>query len=265
MPAYQPRPYAPSELRSLYIDLDKTAQELADRYNVSKLTMRRWLQEEGFTKQVKVSWDESLIDETCPIFNYLMGLAATDGYVDLNSYRLSIRLQSYDKKVLDNLSKHFKLSTGVRLYKRGEVADLTLPSKNLINVAASVFNVTRQKTYNLCVPEKFHSEDCLRMYLRGVIDGDGNVRIEGKKSLNIRLYCGSETFVDGLLRLINTQFSYDCKKSYHKCRGKSYPGFTLHGKRSFELALWLYAGLPLFRIERKFEKFEVVYKSRMKI
>lgn len=257
------KPYDPQILKSLYIDQNKSAKELAVIFGKTKKAIQHWIFNEKLRKQVPVFWDESLIDYKCPIFNYLMGLAATDGCIDSNSFRLSIRLKAYDRQVLDSLSKHFRLSTGVRLYRNNAVADLTLPSKLLVKVAES-FNVTKQKTFTLEVPRSFYSDECLRLYMRGVIEGDGSLKINGQ-GISVRLYCGSEKFVEGLIDLIQNKFNFSVKKKFQKTKDKLYPGFEFGGLNAIVFLEWIYKDYPSFRIERKFERFNTVCKNRMKI
>ncbi len=254
--------YDLEELKRLYLQESKTAAEIAEILRVTKKAVQHAVNLAGLKKQVPTSWNESKIDKTDPVFNYLMGLTATDGHIDLDAYRLSIRLLVKDRKPLDALAEYLSLSTGVRLYRHDELADLTIPSKLLIQYVETEYKITRQKTFTLETPTRFHDDDCLRMYLRGVIDGDGSLAVyPSKRGATVRLHCGADKFVDGLLEFINKRFSYDVKKSFVTVRGTKYPGFHFSGTRALEFLRWLYEGHEAFRIERKFEQFTSVHPA----
>lgn len=246
------RKYDINLLTNLYLDNNMTAQQIADQLGVTKKAIQHAVNNYGLKKVTKVTFDESKISRECPIFNYFCGLMATDGYIDLNSYRASIRLKSHDSNALSALADHFNISTGIRTYRAGDVSDLTLPSKDLISYLDTNYHIGRQKTFNVSVPDSFYSDDCLKLYVRGVMDGDGSIRKSKTGKVTGRLLCGSELFVDTLLVHLDTKTSTHIKKV---TRSGKYYGFELTQGQSQDILNWMYTGHEEFRIERKYKRF----------
>lgn len=232
-----------------YITMRKPARKIADELGVKYGRVDRWISSHGFygLKTFKNICNEAKFCYTDPVFNYYAGLIATDGYVDRNSPRVSLRLSGEkDKEVLEELAKYFEFTGEIRKYR--DSFDLTVSSPKLVLELSDRYGITNAKTFNVPFPSEFYNDTCARMYCRGVIDGDGYI----SKSGCFKLYCGSEIFVEGFISFLNKRFRWSIRKTYVQ---KKYPGFSLYGKRSMEFFDWIYSGIEGFRLYRKYERY----------
>jgi hypothetical protein len=144
------------------------------------------------------------------------------------------------------LANYFEFTGEVRLYNKSY--DLTLTSPKLVNELFYHFNVTPAKTKTLKFPNCFFDDICASMFFRGVIDGDGNIR----KDAGVRLYCGSNDFIDGSIAFLKSRFSWNINKTYVR---KKYPGFSLSGTKAKQLLDWMYRYETTYLNERKYERY----------
>ncbi|KZR59137.1 hypothetical protein [Pseudobacillus badius] len=107
------------------------------------------------------------------------------------------------------------------------------------------------KTFEVAAPRSFHSDDCMRMCMRGFIDGDGHIKWSDKRPANngiVRMFCGSLHLVIGLTSILNSK-GIDAEIRYLR---KIYPGFELRKEPSRKLCQWIYSGYEDYRLEEKF-------------
>lgn len=91
------------------------------------------------------------------------------------------------------------------------------------------------------------------MYVRGIIDGDGNIKWSDKRPSGngiVRMFCGSLNLVIGLVSILKSK-GIDADIKYHR---KVYPGFELRKEPSRKLCQWVYRGYEDYRLEEKFIK-----------
>ncbi|GEA16795.1 hypothetical protein E308F_30410 [Moorella sp. E308F] len=235
-----------------YLVKRKSAQQIADELGVKYGRVDRWIAKHGFygKKTYLNSCDETKFNYKNPIFCYYAGYVATDGYVDKNTPRVSIRSNDVCAKGLfENLANYFKFTGEVRQY--GKSYDLTISSPKLIQELYNHFKITPAKTKTLEFPDSFYNEVCERMFCRGLVDGDGNIKNNG----DFRFYCGSEAFIDRFIDFLNKKFNWCINKTYVR---KIYPGFTLTKSKAKLFLNWCYCGYNSFLLSRKYEKFLLV-------
>ena len=106
------------------------------------------------------------------------------------------------------------------------------------------------------VPSTFHNEDCARMFLRGVLDGDGNVHLIKSRSKSnfgntvgctFRAVKGSLDFIQGVIDLINTHLPTACSLSWATVRGVKYPKLEMTKGDSALFFDWVYRGFVDFK------------------
>jgi hypothetical protein len=211
--------------------------------------------------KIKFTVNESKFQESDPIFMYYVGLIATDGYIDVKNNRVSLRLKNNDSyRVLTLLMNYFEYSG--RLFKYGDNYEFRITSVKLIQILNELNIPSIDKTFNLKVPNSFHSESTLRMYLRGVHDGDGNVhRAMSKYKKHYtggswRLLTGSFGFIEGICKLINTKFKFNLKLSINSRKNnKEYPQIATKKTEGIELLKWIYTDFEDYKLLDKYEKY----------
>lgn len=200
-----------------------------------------------------------------PEMYYYAGLVSTDGHLDKQNKRIMLRMCNDGiEDVFKGLKDYFSFSGQVRHYYKGEHCkvshDLTISSRELYTFLNEELGITDvDKTHTLKVLSSFPNEDCLKMYLRGVLEGDGNIhvrRVDGHiRGGEFRIAKGSKDFIDGLYNLLGELFD---KNEIHLHTQSSqfgkYPALTMHVKESKKFYSWVYNGYPKFRCKDKLEK-----------
>lgn len=246
-----------------YLIKRKSAREIAKENNCGRGKVEYWLSKYGIKKgRFKDVLNEDKIDLTNPIFNYYCGLVATDGYTDRKNTRIVIRLRNKGaKELLTHLKKYFEFTGSVGLYKERDY-DLTMSSEKLLEVIDSL-GIGEKKQY-VKFPQEFHNEDCERMFLRGVLDGDGNIHtIVSKYTGNVvggefRIVHCSLDFVEGVIDCINNRLNLNCKLSYHHVKDILYPKLEMTVPDSLVFYNWIYRGYDEFKLSDKFERYKQI-------
>ena len=150
---------------------------------------------------IKISWS--------PKFAYVIGILATDGNLSPDGRHISITSKDRDlilqiKKALNIKNKIGKKSRGLEKTKKYFV--LQFGDKNFYEYLMSIgITPAKSKTIsNLAVPKKYFYD-----FLRGCIDGDGNISIanhpeSNKKQLRLRLASASKNFLFWIKTMIMT-------------------------------------------------------------
>lgn len=223
----------------------KSAREISEELGVTDSKVEYWLKKHGIQQTYKYPINSKSIDSSNPIFCYFAGLVATDGYLDKNVPRVSITLKGEgDDRVLEALADYF--GYGGEIYRHNGRFTLCMTSPELVEELEKM-GIRRfsNKTKEVEVPSWFASDDCLRLYVRGCIDGDGNIK---KKSGVVRLACDSPAFVIDLVNILNWK---GIEAEVKKHRGK-YPSFELKREPSRKLLHWVYRGYDSYRLDRKY-------------
>ena len=230
----------------------KTARQIAEEFNgeegitvrqveyyIDKYKIKRSDMNNG--KRFKYPINESRIDKTNPIFCYFAGLVATDGYCDEKNSRVQLQITNEgSKEVLERIAEYFETKSPVKVRHnnrdkatgRKPRNELFLYSEVLLDYLEKEFNIPKgANTFTVGVPNEFHSEDCKRMYLRGVLDGDGNIH---KNSGNFSLSKGSEAFVRGIVKLLSDTVGEEAVKAFTSTNGAGgeYPGVFISGRHN---------------------------------
>ena len=224
----------------------KSARQIANELGIGDSKVEYWLKKHNIRQPYKYMIDESKVSVSNPVFCYFAGLVATDGHLDKKVERVTVSLTGEnDCRLLEALAKHFGYEGEV--YRHGKRRTLCITSPKMIEELEKM-GIKRfsNKTNEVEVPQKFHDEDCLRMYIRGCIDGDGNIK---KKTGVVRLACNSPHFVIDLVNIFN-EYGIEAKIKPHR---KKYPSFELRQEPSKKLLRWIYRGYEDFRLPRKYE------------
>ena len=145
---------------------------------------------------------------------YYLGLIYTDGNVRIhnNGYYLNIELMQQDDYILKTLAKELKCNN--ELYYRERVTNKgfgkmvrfeTCNSKQLFD-DLGVFDIVPDKSHK---SQSFKNikerlpKDLIKHFLRGLIDGDGNIAYKEKHDRVIAIYQNSELFCRDFVDLLN--------------------------------------------------------------
>lgn len=220
----------------------------------------------------KFKVNESKFSLSSPIFNYYLGLILTDGYIHNKHNYVALCLTNSDAKcILNNLKNHFEFEgevaeysykSGTNIKKRWE---LRISSDKLIKILSDL-GVERGggKSFSVVIPEKFKSDICARMFFRGILDGDGNIHnSKNKVHGQFRIVKGSVKFIEMIIKYLNKKLNLNCKLTYHKRKGSSYPKLEMSVADSIKFYDWIYTPcFEEFRFEHKYALY-LKFKERL--
>lgn len=192
-----------------------------------------------------------------PTLAYLIGIIATDG--NLSSDVRHIIITSKDVKLLEDLKTFFSLSLKIGRKGSGSNPDkkyfvLQVGDTNFYNFLLSI-NLTQNKSKTigkLLVPKKYFYH-----FLRGCIDGDGNIDIythkeSSRKQLRIRLASASYEFIEWISNEIRKD--YDSVGGWiYSPKNKSWHVLTYGKKDSIRILRSVYKDKTIF-LERKYKQ-----------
>ena len=256
----------------------KTARQIAEEFNgeegikvmhveyyIDKYKIKRSDVNNG--KRFKYPINESKIDKTSPIFCYFAGLVATDGYCDEKNSRVQLQITNEgSKEVFERIAEYFETKSPVKVrHNRRDKAtgrkprnELFLYSEVLLDYLEKEFNIPKgANTFTVGVPKEFHSEDCKRMYLRGVLDGDGNIS-HGQ----FRMAKGSSTFIDGFIEIVKDIVNPNeiHRQISSNGKGGKYPEVRIQKDSTSCLLRYIYRGYEEFEFRDKYSQYLHLYK-----
>ena len=238
--------------------------KIAEKYNVPLSTIESRIKAYGLTRAVTGShytMNISKISLENPIFCYYLGLVVTDGYVNSEKNYISLRLcNDGSKEVLQNILNYFEYTGTIKEYKTstGKIAnDLTIFSKELILFFKSL-GINGAKTY-YC-PYINLIDDCKFMFWRGVLDGDGNIKVTINKNssrLTFRLVMACESFIIDMINDINHTLNLDVEISKHKGKGVEYPKIEMKKEATNYFLDSVYKNVEYadFRLPDKYDRY----------
>lgn len=230
-------------LKRRFIDERKPVKFIAQECNVSVSTIEQYLKRYNLKRgNIKYIINNDKVDFTSPVFNYFLGLIATDGYMDKRVPRVSLRCKNLGcDKVFNNLKDYFEFTGEIKLYR--EYYDLSITSRYLIK-ALKVAGISPLGKVHNKFPDDFYDEDCARMYFRGLLDGDGNIKLTKTFRITITNKDFLLSMSDYLNKTIGTNTVVKPDRKYWKIEMV---------KRDSKLFLdWVYKGYEQFRFLDKY-------------
>ncbi len=197
-------------------------------------------------------------------FYYLIGLIVTDGtlrYPNSNKtknigYSFSITACNSDIKLIQCLHKRF----GGKISKRKDnCLAWYVSNKKFIEFLLNEVGITKNKTYALNVTKWFNtlSHDNKLNFLRGVIDGDGSIKIFNKNFRTFNICTGSPSFRDMICEFLKQNYSNNVKIEIPK--NKKYSYIRYNGRYMLDFLNDVYKNIDnkIF-LKRKFETFKQI-------
>ena len=223
-------------------------KDIAQECGVSIGSIEQYLKRYGIKRgNIKYRLNEAKLDTTNPIFMYYCGLISTDGYMDKAVNRVSLRCSNLGcDRVFEKIKEYLEWEGSITKYRK--CYDITLTSTKLKEILISVGVSPLGKIHNE-FPKEFYSQDCARMFFRGLLDGDGNVREKGVFRITISNKEYLEKFSEYVNKTLGTSTEVKPDRKYWKIEMRQ------HDSKVF--LDWVYKGFEDFRFQDKYS----VYKS----
>lgn len=153
--------------------------------------------------------NESLINRLDPVFNYLAGLAITDGHLSEKTGRLHITSANKgSKEVLEALARYFSSNCPVRVSNTPTmIAKGAKPLNNFYLYSDQLLSYLGEFYGSPCgnkalIIGKVNlgglPKECVAMLLRGIIDGDGSIQ----ERCAIRVEMGSKDIIASVAEMV---------------------------------------------------------------
>lgn len=223
-------------------------KDIAQECGVSIGSIEQYLKRYGIKRgNIKYRLNEAKLDTTNPIFMYYCGLISTDGYMDKAVNRVSLRCSNLGcDRVFEKIKEYLEWEGSIIKYRK--CYDITPTSTKLKEILISVGVSPLGKIHNE-FPKEFYSQDCARMFFRGLLDGDGNVREKGVFRITISNKEYLEKFSEYVNKTLGTSTEVKPDREYWKIEMRQ------HDSKVF--LDWVYQGFEDFRFQDKYS----VYKS----
>lgn len=229
-------------------------REMARRLGIGKTSVNRWRTELGLSIK-KNTVNDDFFKTWTPEMAYILGYIFADGNINWKpekSYRtLTITASEKDKSHLEEVRELLE-STKELLYSERTKSYRLIVNSKIICKDLMKLGMIPRKSLSIKfpeIPEKF-----LKHFIRGVIDGDGNVRyVNREKSpyFEITISSGSEDFLKVMSEKIS---SFDVEGRVRKVKGNVFI-LQYSCKRGLNLAKWIYDDGNLC-LDRKFRQYK---------
>jgi hypothetical protein len=222
--------------------------EIATKLGKDPRTIKKIVINNGFKRlttirRSKYSLNESFFDKVGDIQLWLIGLLAADGWITKNNIGLSQSGEHGEKLV--NYVKNI-IGYGGIVYTSTTINELAysinFTSNKFVKILEN-YNIINNKSLTYKLPE-LNTEDELRSFTRGYIDGDGSIGVydngKGYKSLVIS-FVGTKEFIDAISESLPIRYSNKLDKKRNNCWELRW-----YGKKAYEFGSWLYKNKNLF-------------------
>lgn len=182
---------------------------------------------------------------------YILGFLYADGYNSEERGCVKVSIQKQDIKILEFIKEQTKSNFLIKEVKGYSVLEINCKK---ISNDLSLWGCTQAKTFTLQFPT-FLSDELLRHFVRGYLDGDGSIQTaRGYKTTTIS-FIGNIEFLKGLNNYFNRVINTEIRnvRYYSKCDNKI--GELRYSKKCHILLMkeLLYCNSSFF-LERKFNK-----------
>lgn len=266
--------FTKEEVFDLYVNKEKSTEEIAKEKGCSAACVIYWLKKYGIPrrgvkeaqriqarKNANVNID--FFYKESPELYYILGLWASDGIV----YNSSLALDLTDKDVIDWVAETIGYKNTIKPIKKyggfyNKTSKVTSIGYKIrfrsIEVADifSKYGITERKSKIITFPTI--PESMLPHFVRGVFDGDGGIYV-AKREINGKYYdratvhfsSGSFVFLEGLKGIIESVIGGNRKIS----KGTRCFQYSFEGKKDvIRFGEWIYQG-DAFGMKRKKDKF----------
>ena len=240
----------------------KSGHQIANELGVNYTTVHRWLRKLGlnlpnFHNELK--FDNTVFDTIDTEEKaYWLGFMYADGYVSKNGVTVELSLKGDDREHLEKFRDFLHNKNEVRMGKskcEGKEFSrcrLTMTDKHFHDALIDKGCVPN-KSLILTFPEMsiFNSEELVRHFVRGYVDGDGCVYFgQGYATFNI---VGTKEFLDSIIQL------YPNINFYIRHKDKRHPNSNTYfivvgGKGAAKFGDILYKDATIY-LQRKYDKF----------
>lgn len=140
----------------------------------------------GLNYSNKKGLDESFFSSGTKEAYYWAGVLAADGWIEGARSRIGLAFKIGDTGHLYKFKKAIKAGHEVCPFMNGTASRIRFNSEKMVADLATIFNITPAKTFKFTLPY-FEDDDLFLEFMRGYIDGDGNITERSSGSITFGL------------------------------------------------------------------------------
>lgn len=195
-------------------NLDKSVIQICEDYNLSPRDLYKGLDykepKRKNRKYKKYSWNKDSFIIDSPEKYYWLGFIAADGYVQKSGLRID--LKEIDASHLIKFKNFTEYNGEIKYHTNNlkcKACYLDLHDVNLKNIF-SEYNIVQNKSLSFVIPEEKIPQEFLIDFCRGLIDGDGCIRINNHQQISLSFCSGNKICVEQINRIlgINNKVSF---------------------------------------------------------
>jgi len=237
-------------------------RKMAKILDIGRTTVNRWSSELGL-KFKKHTVNEKFFDKLNENSVYLLGYIYADGNICWNPKKgyqaLTITAAAKDKEHLKNM-RTLMSSTKPLLYSSKTNSYRLIVNNKKICQRLMQLGVTPRKSLTVKFPNNIPS-NLINHFIRGIIDGDGNVRYVNRKRspyFEITIASGSQKFCQGLVNSINQNFGI--KTNIRKAKENTFI-LQYSCSKGEKLANFIYSNSNIF-LDRKYLAYKKIHGGK---
>ncbi len=149
----------------------------------------------GLDYSNKKSLDESFFSRNTKAANYWAGFLAADGWIEGDRNRIGLALQKDDYQHLEKFKLAVSSSHDICPFMNNTAYRIRFNSETMVQDLKTNFNITPAKTQTYKMP--LFEEDYLMLeFLRGYIEGDGNLDKKASGRVSLSLCSANKIFLE---------------------------------------------------------------------
>lgn len=227
---------------------------IAEKCNVSSSTIESWLRKFNIKRgdNNKHTLNEYKVqNDMSPILSYYAGLVATDGHFSKGGNRVALRVRNNGSyKVLSLIKDYLEYTGDIYVYNDVD-NELSISNKvlreTLLDYGMSEDGKSKH-FFPFIIKHLPPAEEHTRMFYRGVVDGDGNIRKNGV----FRITMGNKRFMESFATSINNNLNIGVKV----VPDRSYWKIEMTKKQSKIFLDFVYKGYDDFRFPDKYDNYK---------
>lgn len=233
-------------------------RKIAKKLGIGKTTINRWCINDLNFKPKKYSVDEFFFDKLGESSSYILGFVFADGNVSWNPkksyWALTITSSIKDKCHLENIRRIMGITKPLSYSKDKKSCRINISNKLLCKKLIK-YGVIPNKSLIVKFP-RFIPPEHIKHFIRGIIDGDGNVRYVNRKRspyFEITISSGSKCFIKKLSRVLFDNLGVLAKPRLAHTNTYVLQYSCSKGKK---LANWIYSDANIY-LKRKFLNYKL--------
>ena len=199
-------------------DIEKSVIDICKENHISPYDLYRDLDYKDVKRIGKKSrlynWNISKLEVDSKEKYYWLGFIAADGYVHSSGLRLD--LKKCDKPHLEKLKKFLECSNPIKDHVNNngcEACYLDVYDVRILSLL-SEYNIVQKKSLIFTIPEDKIPKEFILDFCRGMIDGDGCIRINNHQQISLSFCSGNKHCVEQINRILEinnkVSFSSNC-------------------------------------------------------